>query len=63
MYRVYLLPEWREFGLDYATRDRAKQAAGSYHASFPHRRYVVRRVLPHTNARRPEKTTTSSERR
>ena len=42
MYRVYLLPEWREFGIDYPTRTAAERAAGRFRASFPHRRYVVR---------------------
>jgi hypothetical protein len=42
MYRVYLLPEWREFGIDYLTRTAAEYAAGRYRASFPHRRYAVR---------------------
>lgn len=43
MYRVYLLPEWREFGIDYLTKDAAERAANRYRASFPHLRYAVRR--------------------
>ena len=41
MYRVYLLPEWREFGVDYPTRERAEEAADRFRASFSHR-YAVR---------------------
>ena len=43
MYRVYLLPEWREFGIDYSCRAAAERAAGRYRAAFPHLRYGVRR--------------------
>ncbi|MGO9686529.1 MAG: hypothetical protein ACLP0B_32610 [Steroidobacteraceae bacterium] len=43
MYRVYLLPERREFGIDYPTREKAERAANRFRASFPHHRYVVRR--------------------
>ena len=46
MYRVYLLPEWREFGIDYASRAAAEGAAGRFRASFPRRRYRVRRCAP-----------------
>lgn len=42
MYRVYLLPEWREFGIDYPTKEQADRAASRYRASFPHLRYAVR---------------------
>jgi hypothetical protein len=42
MYRVYLLPEWRQFGIDYPTRAHAERAANRFRASFPHLRYVVR---------------------
>jgi hypothetical protein len=42
MFRVYLLPEWREFGIDYPTRAAAQCAAGRYRAAFPRCRYVVR---------------------
>jgi hypothetical protein len=42
MYRVYLLPEWREFGIDYPTRTAAERAANRYRASFPRCRYRVR---------------------
>jgi hypothetical protein len=42
MYRVYLLPECREFGIDYSTRTAAERAAGRFRASFPQRRYAVR---------------------
>jgi hypothetical protein len=42
MYRVYNLPDWREFGIDYATRTAAECAAGRFRASFPRRRYAVR---------------------
>jgi hypothetical protein len=41
MYRVYLLPEWREFGIDCPTRERAAEAANRFRASLPHPRYVV----------------------
>jgi hypothetical protein len=43
MYRVYLLPEWREFGIDYPTRKQAEHAAAAFRAAFPHRTYRVRR--------------------
>jgi hypothetical protein len=43
MYRVYLLPEWREFGIDDRTRERADEVANRFCGSFPHLRYVVRR--------------------
>jgi hypothetical protein len=42
MYRVYLLPEWREFGIDYSDRAAAERAVNRFRASFPHRRYAVR---------------------
>jgi len=42
MYRVYLLPEWREFGIDHPTRERAEETGNRFRASCPHRRYVVR---------------------
>jgi hypothetical protein len=42
MYRVYLLPEWREFGIDYRSRTAAQCAAKRYRASFPRCRYAVR---------------------
>jgi hypothetical protein len=42
MYRIYLLPECRECGIDYSKRERAEEAANSFRASFPHIRYVVR---------------------
>ena len=62
MYRVYLLPEWREFGIDYPAKDRAEQAAARYRISYPHHRYVVRRVLLNAQNRRSEKTATNPER-
>jgi hypothetical protein len=43
MYRVYLLPEWREFGIDYAERAAAETAAGRFRGAFPRCRYRVRR--------------------
>lgn len=43
MYRVYLLPEWREFGLDYQTRGEAQRAANRFRAAFPRRKYRVQR--------------------
>jgi hypothetical protein len=42
MYRGYLVPEWREFGIDYADRAAAECAAACFRGSFPRRRYVVR---------------------
>ena len=43
MYRVYLLPQWREFGIDYADRAAAQRAARRFAASFPRLSYRVRR--------------------
>jgi len=43
MYRVYLRPAWREFGIDFADRGAAERAGWRFRVSFPHRRYVVRR--------------------
>ena len=43
MYRVYLLPAWREFGIDYADRAAVEAAADRFRAAFPHRRNRVRR--------------------
>lgn len=43
MYRVYLLPEWREFGIDYADRAMAERAADRFRVAFPHLAYRVRR--------------------
>jgi len=43
MYRVYLLPEWREFGIDYLDRATAEAAALRFRMSFPQRRYRVLR--------------------
>ena len=43
MYRVYLLPLWREFGIDYVDRAAAQRAAQGFRGAFPHRRYRVRR--------------------
>ena len=42
MYRVYLLPEWREFGIDYPTRSGGPVRRRSLPSSFPRCRYVVR---------------------
>jgi hypothetical protein len=42
MYRGFLLPEWREFGVDYADRAAAGRAALRFRTSFAHRRYAVR---------------------
>lgn len=56
MYRVYLLPQWREFGLDYPSRERAERAADRYRASFPTRRYLVRRAA-RAKRRIPKKMT------
>lgn len=46
MYRVYLVQPggWIEFGIDYFDRAVAARAADSYRSSFPHRKYIVRRV-------------------
>ena len=52
MYRIYLLPEWREFGTNYPTRMRADAAVARYQKSFPHRQYRVRLCLPPTSFRK-----------
>jgi hypothetical protein len=42
MYPVYLLPEWRELGIDHPTRERADETGDHFRALFPHLRDVVR---------------------
>ena len=44
IWRIYLVDWrcWREFGIDYYTREAADAAADRYRAAFPHLRYVVR---------------------
>lgn len=44
IYRVYLVerPGWREFGIDYPTREGAESAANRYREHWPDRLYIVR---------------------
>jgi hypothetical protein len=42
MYRIHLLPDWRELGIDYAHRRAAEAALARFRAAVPRRGYRVR---------------------